>query len=157
WREGERLYRTGDLVCLTEEGKLVFVGRVDQQVKLRGYRIELEEIEGVLRQSETIREAVVVLREDGAGEKHLVAYVVGRQAGKPSSEEVKRHLRTVVPEYMIPATVVLLRELPLTPNGKVDRQRLLGHHKGTHNQLLIVSEQNDRSKIYVEPRDKVEY
>src|SRR6266480_3994137 len=58
---------------------------------------------------------------------------------------------------MIPATVVLLRELPLTPNGKVDRQRLLGHHKGTHNQLLIVSEQNDRSKIYVEPRDKVEY
>jgi thioesterase domain-containing protein/aryl carrier-like protein len=155
WQPGERLYKTGDLAYLNEEGLVVYAGRTDQQVKVRGYRIELEEIEAALRTHEHVREAVVIAREDGAGEKRLVAYIVGRQPGKPGSEDIKRYIRATLPEYMVPVTIVLLHELPLTRNGKVDRQRLLSLHKTTQDKLVIAEEQSQKT-LYVEPRDKLE-
>ncbi|HEX8846869.1 MAG TPA: amino acid adenylation domain-containing protein, partial [Pyrinomonadaceae bacterium] len=123
-REGARLYKTGDVVRYQAGGELLYLGRSDDQVKLRGYRIELGEIEAVLCQEEGISEAVVLTRGEGA-EKRLVAYVV-RAGGAEGdrSGELRRRLRERLPEYMVPARVVILERLPLTPNGKVDRKAL---------------------------------
>lgn len=119
-----RLYRTGDLARRLENGDLEYLGRIDDQVKIRGFRIELGEIEAVLARHPAIREAVVLAREDTGLDKRLVAYVVA--AGQPDEliEQLKRHLRAKLPEYMVPAHYVLLDELPLTPNGKTDRKAL---------------------------------
>src|SRR6185369_17216453 len=118
---GKRLYRTGDLVRYLEDGELEFLGRADHQVKLRGYRIELGEIETVLRRNDRVREAIVVTQEQAGGEKQLVAYVTA--AADLELGELRRWLKVRLPDYMIPA-FVLLEELPLTPNGKVDRRAL---------------------------------
>jgi amino acid adenylation domain-containing protein/non-ribosomal peptide synthase protein (TIGR01720 family) len=131
---GERLYRTGDRVRYVEDGNIEFLGRVDQQVKVRGYRVELGEIEAVLSGHEAVEQAVVVVREDEPGEKRLTGYVVGRSRageGKGSeasvgigTEELRSYLQQRLPEHMVPAAIVVLRELPLTANGKVDRKGL---------------------------------
>ncbi len=117
---GGRLYRTGDLVRWRGEGEVEFVGRNDFQVKVRGFRIELSEIEARLGEHEGVEEAVVVAREEGAGEKRLVAYYVG-DAGV---EALRGHLGDRVAEYMVPGAYVRLAALPRTPNGKVDRRGL---------------------------------
>jgi amino acid adenylation domain-containing protein len=122
---GARLYRTGDLARFLPDGSLDYLGRVDEQVKLRGFRIEPGEIETVLMQTSGAREAVVVAREDARGDKRLVAYLVieaGRQ--KPSTGELRSQLRARLPEYMLPSTFVILDRMPLTPNGKIDRKAL---------------------------------
>ena len=120
---GARLYRTGDLARYRSDGTIEFLGRKDHQVKLRGFRIELGEIEAVLRWHTAIGEAVVLCREDEPGEKRLVAYVVS--AGEPRSfRDLRRHLKQTLPEYMVPATFVVIEALPLTPNGKLDRRAL---------------------------------
>ncbi|HEX8181906.1 MAG TPA: phosphopantetheine-binding protein, partial [Pyrinomonadaceae bacterium] len=100
------------------------LGRMDHQVKVRGYRIELGEIEAVLSRHEAVRACVVVARDEGA-DKRLVAYVAAQPAG-PAFDltEMRAHLRAALPEYMVPAALVVLAELPLTPNGKVDRKAL---------------------------------
>ena len=119
---GARLYRTGDLVRRLPGGDLVFVGRVDHQVKIRGHRIELGEIEATLGRHPEVRAAAVVAREG-----RLVAYVAARASGLPTQEitaALRRHLREQLPEPMIPSAFVLLDALPLTPNGKVDRAAL---------------------------------
>ena len=118
---GARMYRTGDLGRYLPDGNLVFLGRNDEQVKIRGYRIELGEIEAQLRALEGVREAVVLAREE-AGEKRLVAYVVGEEW--LLAEELRRQLQQKLPEYMVPAAYVQLEGLPLTPNGKLDRRAL---------------------------------
>src|SRR5205807_1891235 len=119
-----RLYKTGDLARYLPDGNIEFLGRMDHQVKIRGFRIELGEIEAVLGQHPAVREAVVLAREDAAGDKRLVAYIVSDQQPAPMSTELRSFLREKLPDYMVPPAFVLLDALPRTPNGKVDRQAL---------------------------------
>ena len=120
---GARLYRTGDLARYRDDGAIEYLGRLDHQMKLRGFRIELGEIESVLTGHPSVREALVVAREFGAGDVRLVAYVVAG-AGPPGADELIGHLKQRLPEYMVPSAFVTLPALPLTPNGKVDRAAL---------------------------------
>ena len=121
---GERLYRTGDLVRYRQDGNLEFLGRIDHQVKIRGYRIELGEIENAIRQHPAVQEAVVIAREEKAGDKRLAAYLVAAGKVQPPAEEIALFLKETLPEYMVPAGVVWLDAIPLTVNGKVDRRAL---------------------------------
>ncbi|HLM55241.1 MAG TPA: amino acid adenylation domain-containing protein [Pyrinomonadaceae bacterium] len=121
---GRRLYRTGDLARFEPDGNVVFLERMDRQVKLRGYRIELGEIEAELGGHEAVRHAAVVEREDAPGERRLVAYVVADPARVPAAQGLRDHLKSRLPDYMIPADFVFLDALPLTRNGKLDRQAL---------------------------------
>ena len=123
FRDGRRLYRTGDLARHRADGTLEFLGRGDHQIKLRGYRIELGEIEAQLARHPSIRECVVVAREDTPGDPRLVAYYTAK-GDAPSVEDLRRPLRESLPEVMVPSAFVLLPALPLTPNGKVDRKLL---------------------------------
>jgi natural product biosynthesis luciferase-like monooxygenase protein len=121
---GARVYRTGDLVRWGDDGELEFLGRIDHQVKIRGYRIELGEIEARLAAHEAVREAVVVAREDTPGDKRLVAYYLPEAAADADHAALRAHLRSALPEYMVPASFVALDQFPLTPNAKVDRKAL---------------------------------
>lgn len=118
------LYKTGDLARYLPDGNIEFLGRIDSQVKLRGYRIELAEVEAVLRQVPDIRDAVVLAREDVPGDKRLVAYLVFKNGNAPGSDELRRSLQEQLPEFMIPSAFVILDAFPLSPSGKVDRKAL---------------------------------
>jgi amino acid adenylation domain-containing protein len=120
----ERLYRTGDLARYLPDGNIEFLGRIDSQVKIRGFRIELGEIEAVLSQQPSVRETAVIARENTAGDKELVAYVVLRQEQTPTIIDLRSVLKKQLPDYMVPSAFVRLESLPLTPNGKVDRRAL---------------------------------
>jgi amino acid adenylation domain-containing protein len=122
---GARLYRTGDLVRWGPDGVIEYLGRLDRQVKIRGHRVELAEIEGVLSRHGAVREAVVVAREDVGGGPRLVAYVV-TDGGQRTSlvTDLRSLLRAELPEHMVPSAFVALERLPLLPNGKVDRRGL---------------------------------
>jgi len=122
---GARMYRTGDLGRWRRDGQVEFLGRNDFQVKVRGFRIELGEIEARLAEHAGIRDAIVLMREDTAGDKRLVAYYTknGNQEAI-SAEELRAHLAGSLPEYMVPAAYIQFESLPLTANGKVDRRAL---------------------------------
>ncbi len=118
-----RLYRTGDLGCYLPDGQIAFRGRADEQVKINGYRIELNEIAGVLNRHPAIRESVIVASDNSAGEKQLVAYVVPRSDLPPISE-LRDFLSKDLPDYMLPAMFVRLDALPIGSSGKIDRAAL---------------------------------
>ncbi|MFC5957576.1 non-ribosomal peptide synthase/polyketide synthase [Streptomyces pratens] len=120
---GGRMYRTGDLVRWSADGRLEYLGRIDQQVKVRGFRIELGEVEEALRRCTGVAEAAAAVR-DGDGHRRLAGYVVPAPGARVEPEAVRRELGRVLPDYMVPAAVVVLSVLPLNPNGKLDRGRL---------------------------------
>ena len=119
---GERMYRTGDEVRQLPDGRIEFLGRLDHQIKLRGFRIELADVETAMRALPGIRDAVAVLRPDASGEAMLVGYYVGGE--NFTTAELKRALRSRLPGYMVPTVMKSLPALPLTPNGKIDRRAL---------------------------------
>jgi amino acid adenylation domain-containing protein len=120
---GARLYATGDLVRWTADGTLHFLRRTDDQVKVRGFRIEPGEIESVLRRHPAVRDTVVAVREDVPGDRRLVAYVVPEE-GDPPMDDVRAALRAELPAYMVPSAWVTLDALPIGPSGKIDRRAL---------------------------------
>ncbi len=121
--QSERLYRTGDLARWLPGRDIEYLGRIDQQVKMRGFRIELGEIESLLSQHPAIRESAVIARAEPGGEKRLIAYLVPR-GEMPSTHELRTHLKTRLPDYMLPAAFLPLDRLPLTGNGKLDHRAL---------------------------------
>ncbi|RKG67657.1 amino acid adenylation domain-containing protein [Corallococcus sp. CA054B] len=120
---GARMYRTGDVARWLPDGEIEYLGRADFQVKIRGLRIELGEIESSLEKHPTVRQAVVLAREDRPGQKRLVAYVTGKDA-KPEGAALRTYLLERLPEYMVPSNIVVLERMPLSPNGKADRKAL---------------------------------
>lgn len=127
---GERIYATGDRAALTADGELVYHGRSDSQIKLRGYRIEIAEIDTVLQRHPCVAQAAVVVRESSPGNAVLVAYCVlgagaaAHLAGADIGASVRTHLLASLPDYMVPSSVVCLDALPMTPNGKIDTASL---------------------------------
>ncbi|MCP3142127.1 non-ribosomal peptide synthase/polyketide synthase [Pyxidicoccus sp. QH1ED-7-1] len=121
---GARMYRTGDLARRLPDGSIDYLGRTDFQVKLRGFRIELGEVEAALAQHPSVRDAVLLAREDVPGDKRLVAYLTPRHGQSLSVDVLRQHLLARLPEYMVPSAFVPLEALPLSPNGKVDRKAL---------------------------------
>jgi len=124
YREGERLYRTGDIGRYRGDGQIEYVGRVDHQVKIRGNRVEIGEVEVVLSQYEGVAEVVIVVQEDTSGDNYLAAYIVPDTGITLDISELRNFLRQTLPDYMMPLAFVILEALPLTPNGKVNRQAL---------------------------------
>ncbi|WP_031507118.1 non-ribosomal peptide synthetase [Streptomyces megasporus] len=123
-RPGDRLYNTGDLARILPSGDVEVLGRVDRQVKLRGFRIELEEIESVLGQHPDVQAAAVVVRADGQGERRLAGYVEPKSGRRPDPAALQDHLRSQLPYYMVPSTMTILDRIPLNANGKHDRKAL---------------------------------
>lgn len=119
---GKKMYRTGDLGRWRKDGEIKCLGRIDNQVKIRGLRIEIEEIEACLLAHGEVKETVVIFIEDKAGKKHLCAYLTGEK--RPSNEDLRTYILKSLPSYMVPAWFTWLKAIPLTPNGKIDRRAL---------------------------------
>ena len=146
YKVGERLYRTGDIGRYLADGNIEYVGRVDHQVKIRGNRVELGEVEVVLSQYEGIGEAVVVAKADSSGDNYLAAYIVPKGETSLTITELRGYLKQKLADYMIPTAFVMLDELPLTPNGKVNRRALPAPE----------SVRPDSQEVYIAPRDELE-
>jgi len=121
---GVRLYKSGDLARYLPDGNIEFLGRIDHQVKIRGHRIELAEIEAALRQHPAVREAAVVKKDGRAGDKRLVCYFVAAADPGPLISDLRGYLKQRLPDYMVPSVYVRIEGIPLTPSGKVDRRAL---------------------------------
>jgi amino acid adenylation domain-containing protein len=148
---GRRLYKTGDRACYLPGGIIEFLGRGDNQVKVRGFRIELSEIELALREHPGLRQAVVLACKDEEFDKVIVAFVVPRQEGLLEATELNQFLAERLPDYMIPTRYVVLDALPLTPNGKVDYRSLANRESPESGSLL-----NRKSQPFVGPGDSIE-
>jgi hypothetical protein len=143
---GARLYRTGDLARFRPDGRIEFLGRLDHQVKVRGFRIEPGEVEAALGTHPRVGVAAVTAIDDGLVGKRLVAYLTAAGGEAPTTGELHSYLRERLPEYMVPSVFVVLSEMPLTLNGKVDRKALPAPGQ----------ERPAVSAGYVEPRNSVE-
>ena len=144
---GKRVFFTGDVGRMRSDGLLEHMGRKDFQIKIRGYRVEIGEIEAILRGANGIREAVVVGVDDQGGDKHLAAYVVAHQEKKPSVTALRAHLGQKLPEYMIPSQFIFIDTLPMTQSGKVDRNAL---------RVLRIIDRPSLEETFVEPRANIE-
>ena len=144
--DGARLYKTGDLARYLANGELEYLGRADQQVKVRGYRIELEEIEAAMMEHPAIRESIVIAREEADRERRLVGYVVAEEEGKLTTDELRAYLKEKLPDYMVPAVFVMMETFPLTANGKVDRRALPAPE----------SQRPALGSLYIEPHTEME-
>jgi hypothetical protein len=122
--DGGRLYRTGDCVRLSRDGALLFLGRMDRQIKVRGFRVEPGEIVSALMECKGIEDAAVTAAVDATEEKYLIGYMVSGSPTRPSHSELREQLRSRLPEYMVPSAFVFLDKLPLSPAGKVDYRAL---------------------------------
>jgi amino acid adenylation domain-containing protein/thioester reductase-like protein len=145
-QSGERLYRTGDRARFLPDGNVEFLGRGDEQIKIRGFRVEAGEIETLLGEHAAVREAVVVARDAPGGEKYLVAYAVLHPEAAVETSQLREFLERRLPHYMVPSAVVVLDGLPLTPNGKVDRRAL----------PAPADHRPESTGAYVEPRTATE-
>ena len=145
-RRRARLYRTGDLARWRADGILEFVGRLDHQVKIRGCRIELEEIEHVLAQHPEVQAAVALARDNVDGEGEVIAHIVAASRGEPEANEIREFLKSRLPEYMIPKWFAFLDRMPQTAHGKVDRVKLASMRRAVK---IAASE-------FVAPRDSLE-
>jgi acyl-CoA synthetase (AMP-forming)/AMP-acid ligase II/acyl carrier protein len=143
---GSRLYRTGDLASVLPNGEIEFLGRVDEQVKVRGFRVELNEIAAALNSCVGVRASTVIAREEHDGDKRLVAYVVPTALSSLTAPELRNQLSKVLPDYMIPSAFVQVEEIPITMNGKVDGQALPEPDSAN----LLAEE------LYIAPRSMVE-
>jgi len=143
---GARLYRTGDLGRYLPDGNIDFLGRLDDQIKIRGFRVEPREIEAALLSHPGVKEALVMLREMAPGDKRLIAYIVAAPEPSLTAESLRDFLRDRLPVYMLPAFYVFLDKFPLDPHGKVDRQKL----------FALEVKPGISEKVYVPPRDAVE-
>ncbi len=130
--QNQRLYRSGDLARFNADGDLEYLGRMDNQVQLRGFRVELGEIEAALNRFPAVRESLVTVHQDGAADQRLIAYLVIPDQQSPPLDELRDHLRQSLPEYMIPAAFIPLKAFPLTANGKIDRRALPSADEGQH-------------------------
>jgi amino acid adenylation domain-containing protein len=145
---GARVYKTGDLGRYLPDGNIEFLGRIDHQVKIRGFRIELGEIETTLSQYPTLKQNIVIAREDIPGDKRLVAYIVANAKQIPTQNELRRFLQEKLPEYMVPAAFVFLDTLPLNSNGKIDRRALPAPDISSFSQSTnFVSPRNSNEEI----------
>ncbi|MGE5431355.1 MAG: amino acid adenylation domain-containing protein [Syntrophomonadaceae bacterium] len=158
-RQGARLYRTGDLARYNLDGTIEFLGRMDSQVKLRGFRIELGEIEQVLMQHERVQDAVVMMRERNEGSRFLTAYITLKNAQDDIQTEIKtgifrEFLRRQLPDYMLPSSILILKEMPLYPNGKINRRALPdpAREREPHEEIIP---KTDNEKILLEVWQKV--
>jgi amino acid adenylation domain-containing protein len=149
-QSGARLYRTGDLARFRSDGELEFLGRIDHQVKVRGFRLELGEIEALLGEHPALSAAVVLARPEASGTHRLVAYVVARTSPAPAPPELREHLQSRLPEYAIPSAWVALDSLPLSASGKVDRRALPDPGAET------LAQGQSQGQPYVAPRSEVE-
>ena len=143
----DRLYKTGDLARYNRDGSIEFLGRFDHLVKVRGFRIELAEIEAVLNQHPDVFNAVTIADVDAFFSKRLVAYIIPNQSQVPSANLLRQFLKQKLPDYMVPAYFVMLDTLPLTPNGKVDRKAL----------VALSLSQNIGSEKKIPPRTSLEH
>jgi amino acid adenylation domain-containing protein len=146
--EGVRIFRTGDLGRLREDGSLEHLGRKDSQIKIRGFRVDVAEVEAVIHQHGGVKNAAVIAREvrQGLGEKQLVAYVEAGTKSPPTRTELREYLSSQLPEYMVPSLIVFLDSLPLTPTGKVNKRELPSPEEVGQT----------RARVYVPPRSLTE-
>jgi len=143
------MYRSGDMVKYRADGTIEFIARMDEQVKVRGYRVELSEIEAVLSQLPEVEESAVIARETAAGDRQLVAYVT---VNKPTftANQLRSFLRQKLPDYMVPTALVTLGRLPLTANGKVDKRALAHLPCTARSSRQYVAARSHEEKVLVE-------
>jgi acyl-coenzyme A synthetase/AMP-(fatty) acid ligase len=142
-----RMYRTGDLGRWRVDGTVEYLGRDDYQVKIRGFRIELGEIEARLLRHEAIADAAVIAREDVPGDRRLVAYIVSRDPGALDVNRIQKHLKEVLPDFMVPSAFVMMQALPLTVNGKLDRRALRMPNPSDYTRANYEALQSDTEQI----------
>ncbi|MGZ3458357.1 MAG: non-ribosomal peptide synthetase, partial [Archangium sp.] len=143
---GQRLYRSGDKARWLPEGRLEFLGRLDSQVKVRGFRVEPGEVQSVLRSLPAVRDAAVLAHPDGSGQPRLVAYVVPSLGHSPTSSSLRDSLRRLLPDYMLPSSFLLLERLPLSPSGKLDLSSLPSPEHAGH----------ELQQTFIPPRELLE-